>query len=323
MAALSVLDLVMIGEDKNLAQSIKESKQLAQAVEQLGYSRYWVAEHHSMPSIGSSATSLIINEIANTTNTIRVGSGGIMLPNHSPLVIAEQFGTLAALHPGRIDLGLGRAPGTGGPTIHALRRGAPERDFAEDVIELIDYLSNNGRRPVKGVPGSYDIPIWILGSSLYGAGLAAALGMPYSFASHFAPQYLMHALRHYRENFQPSKYLDKPYVMIGISAFIADTDEEANFIASSQRKSVIDLRTGAPKPMSKPIANYYESLNDMQKSILNQVMTYSIVGTKERAKPWFDTVLAQTEADEIIIDSRIHNIDARIKSYEAVADILL
>lgn len=323
MAAISVLDLVPIGDNKDLATSINETKKLAQTAEQCGYTRYWVAEHHNMPSIGSSATSLIINEIANATKTIRVGSGGIMLPNHSPLIVAEQFGTLAALHPDRIDLGLGRAPGTGGPTINAIRRGAREHEFVDDVIELIDYLTNNGRRPVKGVPGSYDIPIWILGSSLYGAGLAAALGRPYSFASHFAPQYLHHALEHYRNNFQPSEYLKKPYVMVGISAFLADTEEEANYIASSQRKSVLDLRTGTPQPLSKPIDNFYEGLNDMQKAILSQVMAYSIIGTKEQAKPWLEKVIEQTGADELIVDGRIHNIDARIKSYEYLAEVML
>lgn len=323
MTAVSILDLVAIGEDKNLSTSIKESKLLAQAAEKFGYKRYWVAEHHNMPSIGSSATSIIINEIANATKHIRVGSGGIMLPNHSPLVIAEQFGTLAALHPDRIDLGLGRAPGTGGPTIQALRRGAPERDFVQDIFELMDYLADNGQRPVRGVPGSYDVPIWILGSSMYGADLAAALGLPYSFASHFAPQYLHHAISHYKGNFQPSKYLDRPYVMMGISAFIADNQEHAQFIASSQRKSVIDLRTGAPKPLAKPIDGYYESLNELQRSILSQVMAYSIIGTKDQAKPWLDNLIKQTGVDEIIVDSRIHNIEDRIKSYEYIADILV
>lgn len=322
MTALSVLDLVSIGEGKSLATAIDESRQLAQHVEQHGFTRYWIAEHHDMPGIGSAATSLIINEMASATSRIRVGAGGIMLPNHSTLAIAEQFGTLAALHPGRIDLGLGRAPGTGGPAIQALRRGAAETDFAEEVIGLMDYLEDNGRQPVRAVPGPQEVPLWILGSSLYGASLAAALGLPYSFASHFAPRYLHDAIAHYRKNFQPSTHLAKPYVMIGISVFAADTNDEAEYLASSHRKWMTDLHMGRLGPLPSPREGYVQSLSPQERAVMDQVLACSVAGDRETVGTWLRQIAAETGADELITDSRIYEPEARMRSHQYAAEAL-
>lgn len=322
MTALSVLDLVMIGEEKTLSDAVDESRQLAQHVEQHGYSRYWIAEHHDMPGIGSAATSLIISHLASATSTIRVGAGGIMLPNHSPLVVAEQFGTLDTLYPGRIDLGMGRAPGTGGPTIQALRRGAPERDFAQDVIEVADYLADNRRRPVRGTPGQHDVPMWILGSSLYGAELAAALGLPYAFASHFAPRYLLQAIEHYRKHFRPSQVLDKPYVMAGANVFVADTSAEADYHASSHRQWMTDLHVGRTGLLPKPREGYVESLSAQEAAVLNQVMACTVAGDKEVVGRWVRDFVEQTQVDELMIDCRIYDPQARLKSHQYLAEAM-
>lgn len=322
MTALSVLDLVMIGEGKSLADAFDETRQLARHVEQHGYRRYWIAEHHDMAGIGSAATPLIVGEIASATSSIRVGSGGIMLPNHSPLVVAEQFGTLDTLHPGRIDLGVGRAPGSGGPTVQALRRGAPERDFAQDVVEVIDYLADNGRRPVRGTPGQHEVPVWILGSSLYGAELAAALGLPYSFASHFAPRYLHQAIAHYRENFRPSKHLAKPYVMVGVNVFAADTNEEAEYLASSHRRWMLNLHMGRMGLLPKPTEGFVERLPERERAVLNQVMACTVAGDRARVGAWMRNLAARTEADELIIDSRIYEPQARLRSHQYAAEAM-
>ncbi|CBJ41040.1 putative monooxygenase with luciferase-like ATPase activity (plasmid) [Ralstonia solanacearum CMR15] len=322
MTALSVLDLVMVGEGKSFATAIDESRQLARHVEQHGFGRYWIAEHHDMPGIGSAATSLIINEIASATSRIRVGAGGIMLPNHAPLVVAEQFGTLDTLHPGRIDLGMGRAPGTGGATVQALRRGAPERDFARDVVEVMDYLADNGRQPVRGVPGRHDIPVWILGSSLYGAELAAALGRPYAFASHFAPRFLHQAIAHYRKNFRPSEHLAKPYVMVGVNVFAADTNEEADFLASSHRKWMTDLHVGRMGLLPKPREGYVESLPEHERSVLEQVMACTVAGDQAKVGAWLRQIIDQTGADELMIDCRIYEPEARLRSHRYAAQAM-
>lgn len=322
MTALSVLDLVMIGEGKSFADAISESRQLVRHVEHHGFGRYWIAEHHDMPGIGSAATSLIVSELASATSHIRVGAGGIMLPNHSPLVVAEQFGTLDTLHPGRIDLGLGRAPGTGGPTVLALRRGAPERDFARDVIEVMDYLADNGRQPVRAIAGRHDVPVWILGSSLYGAELAAVLGLPYAFASHFAPRFLHEAVAHYRENFRPSKHLAKPYVMVGVNVFAADTNEEAEFLASSHRKWTTDLHVGRMGLLPKPREGYVESLSEHERAVLNQVMTCTVAGDQAKVGAWLRQIVAQTAADELMIDCRIYEPQARLRSYQYAAQAM-
>ncbi|NAO28853.1 LLM class flavin-dependent oxidoreductase [Pseudomonas syringae pv. dysoxyli] len=322
MTALSVLDLVMIGEGKTFADAINESRQLAKHVENHGYSRYWIAEHHDMPGIGSAATSLIISDLASATKSIRVGAGGIMLPNHSPLVVAEHFGTLDTLYPGRIDLGLGRAPGTGGPTIQALRRDAPERDFAQDVLELMDYLADNGRRPVRGAPGEHDVPLWILGSSLYGAELAASLGLPYAFASHFAPRFLDEALAHYRKNFRPSRFLSKPYVMVGANIFAADTKGEADFLASSHRKWMTDLHVGRVGLLPKPQEGYVENLPAREAAVLQQVMACTVAGDKAEVSSWVRKLVERTGADELMIDCRIYDPQARMKSHQYVAQAM-
>ncbi|MGE1526875.1 LLM class flavin-dependent oxidoreductase [Pseudomonas ceruminis] len=322
MTALSVLDLVMIGEGKDLSQAVEESRQLARHVEQHGYSRYWIAEHHDLPGIGSAATSLIISELASATSKIRVGAGGIMLPNHSPLVIAEQFGTLHALHPGRIDLGVGRAPGSSGPTVQALRLGAPPRDFAQDVVEVMDYLANDGSRPVRGVPGRHDVPLWILGSSLQGADLAAKLGLPYAFASHFAPHYLHQALAHYRQNFRPSAFLKKPYVMVGANIFAADTTAEAEYLASSHRRWMTDLHVGRMGLLAKPSEGYVESLPAHERAVLDQVMACTVAGDKATVGAWIRELVASTDADELMIDSRIYDPQARMRSHQYAAEAM-
>jgi luciferase family oxidoreductase group 1 len=322
MTALSVLDLVMIGEEGNLAEAIDGSRRLARHVEQHGYNRYWVAEHHDMPGIGSAATSLVISEIARATNSIRVGAGGIMLPNHSPLVVAEQFGTLDALYPRRIDLGMGRAPGSGGATVQALRRGAPERDFAQDIVEVWDYLIDSGRRQVKGVEGRHEVPLWILGSSLHGAELAAAMGLPYAFASHFAPRMLHEALAVYRAKFRPSPFLDKPYVMVGANVFAADTNEEADFLASSHRKWMTDLHLGRMGMLPAPREGYVDSLTAHEKSVLDQVMACTVAGDRTKVGSWLRQFAAATGADEIMIDCRILDVEARMRSHQYAAESL-
>ena len=258
MIPLSVLDLSPITQGSDAAESFRRSLDLAQHAERWGYRRYWLAEHHGMPGIASAATAVLIGHVAGGTSTIRVGAGGIMLPNHSPLVIAEQFGTLASLYPGRIDLGLGRAPGSDPTTARALRRNlASDADeFPQDVVELMDYFAGSPRRAVRAVPGAgLEVPVWILGSSLFGAQLAAALGLPYAFASHFAPAQMMPAIELYRAQFRPSSQLGKPYVMLGFNVFAADTDEEARLLASSAQQAFVNLRSGRPSTLPPPEAN--------------------------------------------------------------------
>jgi luciferase family oxidoreductase group 1 len=265
---------------------------------------------------------LVINEIANATQHIRVGAGGIMLPNHAPLVVAEQFGTLDTLHPGRIDLGLGRAPGTSGPTVRALRGAAPERDFSQDIAELRDYLADNGKRQVRGVPGAHEVPVWILGSSLFGADLAAKLGLSYAFASHFAPRYLLQAIAHYRANFQPSAQLAKPYVMVGVNLFAADSDAEADYQASSHRKWMLDLHVGRFGLLPKPQEGYVQRLPGHERAVLEQVMACSIAGGPERVREGLRSLIEQTGADELMIDCRIHDPLARLRSHAYAARAL-
>ncbi|WP_175856298.1 LLM class flavin-dependent oxidoreductase [Burkholderia anthina] len=320
MTALSVLDLVMIGEGKRFADAVDESRQLARHVEKHGYRRYWIAEHHDMPGIGSAATSLIISDIASATSSIRVGAGGIMLPNHAPLAVAEHFGTLDSLYPGRIDLGFGRAPGSAGAAVRALRRGAPERDFAQDVQEVIDYLADDGKQPARAVHEPHAIPIWILGSSLYGADLAAKLGLPYAFASHFAPRHLFDALAHYRKNFRPSRHLAAPYVTVGVNVFAADTDEEADYLGSSHRRWMLDLHVGRLGLLPKPVEGYVQGLPDHERDVLNQVMACTVAGSKATVGAGLRELLARTGADELMIDSRIYDAAARMRSHEYAAE---
>ncbi len=324
MTILSVLDLAPITEGSDAATSFRHSLELARHTEALGFHRYWLAEHHGMPGIASAATSVLIGHIAGGTSTIRVGAGGIMLPNHSPLVIAEQFGTLESLYPGRIDLGLGRAPGSDQVTARALRRNLdtdPDA-FPRDVVELMEYFSEDSRLPVTAVPGKGLAPqFWILGSSLFGAQLAAYLGLPYSFASHFAPQLMMQAIDIYRANFQPSAHLDKPYVMLGYNVFAADTDEEARLLASSWQQSFVSLRNGRPIRLPPPVRDYTDTLAPHERALLDSVLSCAAIGTPATVTHIMRDFLARTKADELIITCNTYDHAARLRSYELVAGL--
>ncbi|MGB3646347.1 MAG: LLM class flavin-dependent oxidoreductase [Mesorhizobium sp.] len=325
MATLSVLDLSPIVEGGTASQSLANSLDLARHAERLGYRRYWVAEHHNMPGIASAATAVVIAHIAGGTKTIRVGAGGIMLPNHAPLVIAEQFGTLAALHPGRIDLGLGRAPGTDMLTARALRRnmGDGVDTFPQDVVELMHYFepAKEGQR-VRAVPGEGQaVPVWILGSSLYGAQLAAMLGLPYAFASHFAPAELERAIDVYRSRFQPSQHLDRPYVMLGLNVVAAPTDTQATLLFSSLQQAFVNLRTGHPGPLPPPVEGYAEGLDPMARSILGQALSCAIVGSPETVRQGLDAFLARTGADELMVTAQVFDHAARVRSFEILAEV--
>lgn len=320
MTRLSVLDLMMIGEGKDYADTLSEARALAKSVENFGYHRYWIAEHHDLPGIASAATTLLIQHLSAATSRLRVGAGGIMLPNHSPLVIAEQFATLETLFPGRIDLGLGRAAGAAAPSIVALRGRAPERDFENDIEQLHDYLLDNGRQPVRGIPGAHDVPLWILGSSLNSADLAARRGLPYAFASHFAPHYLMPAISHYRKHFQPSSDLSHPYVAVGVNAIAADSHEEAEHHASSHFHWVNLLHEGRPGPLPKPTSDYFSDLSDDQRRVFGQALACSAVGNPEEVAQWLHQFAAATQADELVIDSRIYDPTARTRSYQLISE---
>jgi len=322
MTRLSILDLAPITEGGSPAQSFKNSVSLAQHGEQWGYHRFWLAEHHGMPGIASAATAILIAQVASATSTIRVGAGGIMLPNHAPLVIAEQFGTLDALFPGRIDLGLGRAPGSDHTTARALRRtlvSDPE-GFPQDVVELMDYLADNGRQPVRAVPGAgATLPIWILGSSLFGAQLAAMLGLPYAFASHFAPAQMMEAIDIYRAHFRPSGALQEPYVMLGFNVFAADSDDEARLLATSAQQAFVNLRSGRPARLPPPKPGYAEQLGPAEQALLQSILSCSAIGAPDTVAQGIHDFVARTGADELMITAQIHDHQARLHSYEIAA----
>lgn len=318
MVPLSVLDLAPITEGSDAAHSFRNSAQLAVHAEALGYHRFWMAEHHSMPGIASAATAVALAYVGSQTSTIRIGAGGIMLPNHAPLTIAEQFGTLESLYPGRVDLGLGRAPGTDQAAAYALRRNlASDHDqFPQDVVELMAYF-NGENGPVKAIPGAgLQIPIWILGSSLFGAQLAAALGLPYAFASHFAPAQMMEAIELYRRQFQPSQQLDRPYVMLGFNCIAADTDEEAQLLATSIQQAFVALRTGNPIPLPPPREGYADELPLQSRAILRQVLSCSAIGNPETVREAVERFLRQTQADELMVTSQVYDHQARLRSYE-------
>jgi luciferase family oxidoreductase group 1 len=325
MALLSVLDLAPIVEGSTATQSLANSLDLARHAEKLGYNRYWLAEHHNMPGIASAATSVVIAHVAGGTSTIRVGAGGVMLPNHSPLVIAEQFGTLAALHPGRIDLGLGRAPGTDMLTARALRRNleAGADNFPQDVVELINYFAPaTPDQRVRAVPGEgQNVPVWILGSSTYGAQLAAMLGLPYAFASHFAPAELDRALQIYRERFEPSQFLDRPYVMLGLNVFAADTDAEARLLFSSLQQAFVAIRTNTRGKLRPPVEGYYESLEPMARHMLDDSLSQAVVGSPDAVRRGVEAFIARTGADELMVTAQIFDHQARKRSYELLADV--
>ncbi|MDQ8022353.1 MAG: LLM class flavin-dependent oxidoreductase [Moraxellaceae bacterium] len=322
--SLSVLDLSPIIEGSDAAQSFRNTLALAQQAERLGYRRYWLAEHHSMPGIASAATAVVIAHVAAGTSTIRVGAGGVMLPNHSPLVIAEQFGTLASLYPGRIDLGLGRAPGSDQAAARAMRRPPSAGDeFPQDVVELMDYfLPAQPGQAVRAVPGEgLEVPVWILGSSLFGAQLAAALGLPFAFASHFAPAMMMQAIAIYRAEFRPSRYLGKPYVMLGYNVFAADTDEEGQFLATSMQQAFVNLRSGAPSKLQPPVSGYLERCLPHHRAMLDQVLSCAAVGSPDTVRQSIQAFIDRTGANELMITSQIHEHAARLRSYEIAAGV--
>jgi luciferase family oxidoreductase group 1 len=324
MIPFSILDLSPIVEGSNAAASFHHTLDLAQHAERWGYKRHWLAEHHGMPGIASAATAVLIAHVAGGTSTIRVGAGGIMLPNHSPLVIAEQFGTLESLYPGRIDLGLGRAPGSDLATARALRRNL-ESDadaFPQDVLELMDYFSDEPIQGVRAVPGTgLKVPIWILGSSLFGAQLAAHLGLPYAFAAHFAPAHLMQAIELYRTNFKPSAQLAKPYLMLGISVIAAETDEEARACATSMQQAFVNLRSGRPSRLPPPMVAYLDQIGPQEKAMLDTVLSCSAIGSPTAVTQHLSAFIARTGADELMITSQIFDHAKRLRSYEITADL--
>jgi luciferase family oxidoreductase group 1 len=318
----SILDLAPIVEGGSAADSFAGSVRLAQLGERLGYRRFWLAEHHGMPGIASAATSVVISHVAAQTSTIRVGAGGIMLPNHAPLIIAEQFGTLDALYPGRIDLGLGRAPGSDIKVSQAMRRdlhAAAER-FPADVEELIAYFEGAG--PVRAVPGEgAKVDVWILGSSLYGASLAAHMGLPFAFASHFAPAALMPAIAFYRRTFRPSKWLSAPYVMLGFNIIAADTDAEAQVLATSLLQAFVNLSLGRPAWLLPPVAGYERQLPAEARARLADVLACSAIGAPETVAKAVAAFVAETGTDELIVSGSIFDIEARLRSFEIAAEV--
>lgn len=323
MTAYSLLDLVPILEGGTASQSFSNAADLARHAEAEGFSRYWVAEHHGMAGIASAATAVVIAHIGAATSSIRIGAGGIMLPNHAPLVIAEQFGTLDALFPGRIDLGLGRAPGSDMTVARALRRtleSSPD-GFPRDVTELQSYFADDGQTGIRAVPGGGAKPeLWILGSSLYGAQLAAALGLPYAFASHFAPGALDEALEVYRRQFRPSAVLDKPYAMAGFNVFAADTDAEAELLASSMQQAFVALRTtGTGVPLPPPVPGYRDSLPPQARAMLDHVLECTAIGGPEGVRAGLKSFIARTGVDEVMLTSSIFDPDARKKSLSIAA----
>jgi len=324
MIPFSVLDLAVVTEGSTLEQTIKNSRTLASEAEKMGYKRFWMAEHHNMENIASSATSVLLGHVAEATSTIRVGSGGIMLPNHSPLVIAEQFGTLATMYPGRIDLGLGRAPGTDQTTADAIRpdRISQVQQFPQNVKQLQRYLSaENKNSSVRAIPGEgTDIPLWILGSSTDSAFLAAELGLPYAFASHFAPQQLMPAIRIYRERFKPSKQLDKPYIMPCINVIAADTDAEADYLSTSMKQMFMGVVTGDRKPMPPPVDDMSTVWSPQQRMMVQQMLAYSFIGSRETVMEELKSFLEQTRADELMIASYVYDFEQRLKSHRLIAE---
>lgn len=325
MTKYSVLDLAPITQGSTPGEALRNSLNLAQHAEKWGYERYWVAEHHNMKGIASAATSVVIGFLAGGTSTIRLGAGGIMLPNHSPLVIAEQFGTLASLYPDRIDLGLGRAPGTDQVTSHALRRTLTGdiEDFPRDVVELQAYLNDAdpGQR-VTAVPGyGTRVPLWILGSSLFGAQLAAMLGLPFAFASHFAPAQMNEAIDIYRDRFEPSEQLAAPYFMLGFNVCAADTDEEANYLRSSSLQSFINLRRGSPGQLPPPIENFEASMGQEERALLAQMSRSSAVGSAQKVEQEMDRFIKQTGADELMLVCSIFDHKKRVRSFEIVSEV--
>ena len=324
MSPLSILDLAPITEGSDAATALRNSLDLARHAEQWGYRRFWVAEHHNMPGIASAATAVVIAHIAQGTKTIRVGAGGIMLPNHAPLVVAEQFGTLESLFPGRIDLGLGRAPGTDHTTAVALRRTLASNPdlFPQDVLELMAYFDGEGAQRVRAVPGAgLTVPIYILGSSLFGAQVAAAFGLPFAFASHFAAQQMIPAVQIYRDRFKASAQHERPYVMLGVNIIAADTDAEARLLATSGRQSFASLRAGKPIPLPPPNADWAKDVAPFDPAQLESLQSVSFVGSVETVRSGLRAFEERMQPDETIVVSHVYDHRARLRSYELAATL--
>lgn len=324
MTAFSILDLAPVPSGSSIGQALHNTIDLARHAERLGYKRYWLAEHHNMPGIASAATSVVIGAVAAATKTIRVGAGGVMLPNHAPLVIAEQFGTLAALYPGRIDLGLGRAPGTDQMTARALRRTlqGDVDSFPQDVMELMRWFDPvvEGQR-IAAYPGEgQDVKVWVLGSSTYGAQLAAHLGLPYAFASHFAPGEMMRAIDIYRQTFRPSAALEAPYVMLGYNAFVADSDAEAHKLFSSVQQAFVNLRLNKAGKLPMPVEGYYEGLDGTSKAVVDSALSCAAVGAVDTVRETIKAFVEKTGADELMVTSQIWYPQARVRSLELLAE---
>jgi luciferase family oxidoreductase group 1 len=322
MTALSVLDLSPIVEGGDARRALLETTELARNAERLGFTRFWLAEHHNMPGIASAATSVALAHVAAHTQSIRLGSGGVMLPNHAPMVIAEQFGTLAALHPDRIDLGLGRAPGTDGATARALRRYFEAADqFPRDVMELQGFLADpvEGQRVTAWPGAGSKVPIWLLGSSLFSAELAARLGLPFAFASHFAPEMLLQALRVYRDGFRPSSQLDRPYAMAAINVFAADSDEDARRIATSMQQSFAAVVTGKPGRLKPPVEDIASVLDARQIAAVESRLTYAAIGGEALVRDKLRDFIALTGVEEVMVTGMIYDFEARVRSLEITA----
>ena len=321
----SVLDLAPIVQGSNATVALNNTVDVARIAERCGYTRYWLAEHHNSGGIASSATAVVIGHVGQATEKIRIGSGGIMLPNHAPLMIAEQFGTLASLYPDRVDLGIGRAPGTDQRTAYALRRTLNQSvdSFPQDVLELQQYLGpRDAEHPVKAIPGvGTQVPIWILGSSLYGAQLAAMLGLPFGFASHFAPAMMHEAISIYRERFKPSKQLERPYVMLGYNVCVAPTFEEAKYLRSSALQSFLGMRTGRPVLLPPPIRDYEDNLDDASKNMLKTATSAASYGDPDTVFEEVQNFVDETDADELIVVSSIYDHELRLRSFELFAEV--
>ncbi|MCJ7994120.1 LLM class flavin-dependent oxidoreductase [Rhizobium cremeum] len=326
MIPFSILDLSPIAEGHTVTEALDASRRMAQKAEELGFKRFWLAEHHGMPGIASAATSIVIAHVGAATKRIRIGSGGIMLPNHSPLVIAEQFGTLAALFPDRVDLGLGRAPGTDMRTARALRRNleAGAESFPHDIIELQRLLGEPGEdQALLAIPGARShVPIWLLGSSLYSAHLAAALGLPYAFASHFAPDSLLEAIAIYRERFEPSAELDEPHVMVGVMGVGADSDAQARYLFTSSQQQFVNLRRNVRRPFPRPVDTMDGIWTDMERMGVEHTLRYAVVGSPATVKSKLKDFLDETGADELIVSMPIHDLDARLRSVEIFGGLM-
>jgi luciferase family oxidoreductase group 1 len=314
---LSILDLVTYPEGGSVPEAMRRSRELAQAAERWGYRRYWVAEHHNLEGIASSATVVLMSYLAGATSTIRIGSGGIMLPNHAPFIVAEQVGTLESLYPGRIDLGLGRAPGTDPQTMRALRRGGREEDFGVLIEELESYFAPQPGQAVRAIPGEgLDVPIWILGSSLYSAHLAARIGRPYAFASHFAPGDLLEALHVYRAEFRPSRHLDKPHVMVGVPAIAADDDDTAEYVATTMYQRAVGILRGKRTALQPPVRDMAPLWDERERMAVASRMALFVVGGPERIRAGFEQIVAATGADELILVSDAYRHEDRMRSFE-------